>query len=107
MKPTFGRWSDYEDDFVFEYTPAEVHEMLEERGLVLPHLRGGAQQAMAPDAAYAEEEEEAVDRLTEHGLSIGRTRRGRGGLPARLREWPDDVADIMGQGGAQNNTEKT
>ena len=105
MKPTFGRWSDYEDDYVFVYTPKEVHEMLEERGLALPHLCGGARQAMAPAAAYAEEEE-AVDCLTEHGLSIGRARRGRGGLPAQLREWPGDAVDITGQGGAQNYTEK-
>ena len=105
MKPTFGGWSDYEDDFTFEYKPNEVYEMLKERGLMLPHLRGGAQPATAPEAAYAEEEE-AVDRLTEDGLSIGRTRRGRGGLPARLREWPDDAEGTMGQGGAQSNEAK-
>ena len=105
MKPTFGRWSDYEDDFVFEYTPKEVHEMLEERGLTLPHLGGGARQAMTPAAAYAEEEE-AADLLTEQGLSIGRARRGRGGLPTHLREWPYDSEDVVGQGGAQSYTKK-
>ena len=79
---TSRRWSDFaEEEYHHVDDDEEVKNICKIYGL--PHLSVHPNKEPAKDAWP--EEIEPKDELTEHGLKIGRSRHGRGGLSVRLR----------------------
>ena len=65
-----------------EHTNDEVLEMLSKRGL--PHVRREDYKPEKPTAPYPEYKEND-DKMIIEGEAIGKSQRGRGGLPRRLQ----------------------